>query len=584
MTVRRELSPRPHEFTLTRRTARTPTRTSEAHGSEGTEDEDDFRCYVRPWRCPCRWRHMRAASNGRASRSASSSRRATTPSCRFGARLPDVSGVQTVARSGPLPAGGAVGGHDRRATTVALRLQATDQRRASMLGIILDQPYGAGRRLSGRQRLLSPLDRRALGSMWPVTAVLKYRFPTNFSVYGGLRYASRGGGAHPCRTAGPRPAFVYGARTGDRRRGRLGYLAGVAYESPEIALRVALTYNSAIDHDLDTSETDPLLAAVRRQHQRKIRADAAIGDARLPDRHRRRHAAVRIGALGRLDRVRDLAGRLPDSHRGPPRQLRRRHDHLHARHRPAPHRHSSVRRDQPRLRAREQRLRVATWGRPTATSASGSAAPTAWQCRSRPASAISGSATPDIGARQIREPVQGQHRRRASGSRSATTSDPAGRRRPWTSPPCPGRRVWPAAVCSEGGCDELRDRAGTGMGQSAAACCCSACRVWARPMFRTCCGSRAAGFTTRSITASARGTWASISSTTSSVSPCASRSCATCCMSDSIYIASNITFDNLAPLSTYLGKPGDPAQGGLPFDEYVAPAGAASRGRDRGDA
>ncbi len=39
-------------------------------------------------------------------------------------------------------------------------------------------------------------------------------------------------------------------------------------------------------------------------------------------------------------------------------------------------------------------------------------------------------------------------------------------------------------------------------------------------------------------------------------------------MSDSVYIASNITFDNLAPLSTYLGKPGDPARGGIAFDEY----------------
>jgi len=39
-------------------------------------------------------------------------------------------------------------------------------------------------------------------------------------------------------------------------------------------------------------------------------------------------------------------------------------------------------------------------------------------------------------------------------------------------------------------------------------------------------------------------------------------------MSDSIYIGSNITFDNLAPLSTYLGKPGDPAKGGLPIAEY----------------
>lgn len=41
-------------------------------------------------------------------------------------------------------------------------------------------------------------------------------------------------------------------------------------------------------------------------------------------------------------------------------------------------------------------------------------------------------------------------------------------------------------------------------------------------------------------------------------------------MTDSVYIASNITFDNLAPLSTYLGKPGDPARGGVPFAEYCA--------------
>ncbi len=39
--------------------------------------------------------------------------------------------------------------------------------------------------------------------------------------------------------------------------------------------------------------------------------------------------------------------------------------------------------------------------------------------------------------------------------------------------------------------------------------------------------------------------------------------------SDSIYISSNITFENLEPLSTYLGKPGNPEKGGLPFDEYM---------------
>jgi hypothetical protein len=39
--------------------------------------------------------------------------------------------------------------------------------------------------------------------------------------------------------------------------------------------------------------------------------------------------------------------------------------------------------------------------------------------------------------------------------------------------------------------------------------------------------------------------------------------------SDSIYIAANLTFHNLEPLSTYLGKPGDPGKGGIPFDEYL---------------
>jgi hypothetical protein len=41
-------------------------------------------------------------------------------------------------------------------------------------------------------------------------------------------------------------------------------------------------------------------------------------------------------------------------------------------------------------------------------------------------------------------------------------------------------------------------------------------------------------------------------------------------LTDSVYIASNITFENLAPLSTYLGKPGNPDLGGVAFAEYCA--------------
>ncbi|WP_421907757.1 ATPase [Mameliella sp.] len=39
-------------------------------------------------------------------------------------------------------------------------------------------------------------------------------------------------------------------------------------------------------------------------------------------------------------------------------------------------------------------------------------------------------------------------------------------------------------------------------------------------------------------------------------------------LTDSIYIGSNISFDNLTPVSTYLGKPGNPELGGLTMDTY----------------
>ncbi len=39
--------------------------------------------------------------------------------------------------------------------------------------------------------------------------------------------------------------------------------------------------------------------------------------------------------------------------------------------------------------------------------------------------------------------------------------------------------------------------------------------------------------------------------------------------SDSIYIGSNLSFHNLTPLSTWLGKPGDPEKGGIAFEEYL---------------
>jgi len=43
-----------------------------------------------------------------------------------------------------------------------------------------------------------------------------------------------------------------------------GYIAGVAYSKPEIALKAALTYRSEIDHTMDISETYPVAGALAR--------------------------------------------------------------------------------------------------------------------------------------------------------------------------------------------------------------------------------------------------------------------------------------------------------------------------------
>ncbi|EPX76199.1 hypothetical protein [Salipiger mucosus] len=39
-------------------------------------------------------------------------------------------------------------------------------------------------------------------------------------------------------------------------------------------------------------------------------------------------------------------------------------------------------------------------------------------------------------------------------------------------------------------------------------------------------------------------------------------------LTDSIFIGANMSFDNLKPVSAYLGKPGDPSRGGLPMETY----------------
>ena len=57
----------------------------------------------------------------------------------------------------------------------------------------------------------------------------------------------------------PDGALRYSAKTD--RNTQVGYIIGAAYERPEIALRVALTYESGLTHDFGSSETLPAIGA-----------------------------------------------------------------------------------------------------------------------------------------------------------------------------------------------------------------------------------------------------------------------------------------------------------------------------------
>lgn len=79
-----------------------------------------------------------------------------------------------------------------------------------------------------------------------ITGVLRYKLPSNVSIIGGLRAQSITGDVMI-------PLFAGYTLTTDTDY-KLGYVVGVAWEKPEIAARVALTYNSSVTHNIDAVE------------------------------------------------------------------------------------------------------------------------------------------------------------------------------------------------------------------------------------------------------------------------------------------------------------------------------------------
>ncbi|MBN8633201.1 MAG: outer membrane protein transport protein [Rhodobacterales bacterium] len=115
--------------------------------------------------------------------------------------------------------------------------------------INLDQPFGA----DVQYGLTSPVlgGTSAQAHSYAVTGILRYKFSDAFSVHGGLRM-QRSGGDIRLQGLAYGPLTNYNVNLADDWAP--GYVVGIAFEKPEIALRVALTYNSKITHDFDTTE------------------------------------------------------------------------------------------------------------------------------------------------------------------------------------------------------------------------------------------------------------------------------------------------------------------------------------------
>ncbi|WP_195821960.1 OmpP1/FadL family transporter [Roseobacter sp. MH60115] len=119
--------------------------------------------------------------------------------------------------------------------------------------IILDQPFDASVDYPTGTGYFAAGSSAEYDSV-ALTGLLQYNLNNGVSVFGGLRLQSAEANA-TIQFNAPALGLNLDYSVDAQRDYGVGYVVGVAYEKPEIALRVSLTYNSEISHENDTSET-----------------------------------------------------------------------------------------------------------------------------------------------------------------------------------------------------------------------------------------------------------------------------------------------------------------------------------------
>jgi long-chain fatty acid transport protein len=183
----------------------------------------------------------------------------------FGYLSPSVTGTEVTIPGSPTFNGSSSGEMYRNYITGSLSIKTQIQDGLDA-AFIIDRPFGADTSYPLGTGYVAAGTTASLEST-SYTALLKYRFANQVSLLGGIRYQTLSAKSFiPFITSGP--SFAPYSVVGEQDDG-FGYVLGVAWEKPEIAARVSLTYNSAIDFDLPTTETSFLGGPVSSTSQTK---------------------------------------------------------------------------------------------------------------------------------------------------------------------------------------------------------------------------------------------------------------------------------------------------------------------------
>lgn len=152
--------------------------------------------------------------------------------------------------------------------SAGLKLQVTDQ---FSFGLLFDQPFGAkatytdGGKYKGTNVEVNSNN---------LTMLFGYQPNESFNIYGGGVYQEVDGNL-----------FLSSVGTGYqanfKKDGGTGWIAGAAFQIPEIALKASLTYRSEIDHELSTTETMPTLSNTI-AYLTSIGANSPLGPGGVP--------------------------------------------------------------------------------------------------------------------------------------------------------------------------------------------------------------------------------------------------------------------------------------------------------------